>query len=436
MALNAPVEPRAALSVSARHVRDLMVRWRSRAGAWALVGLLFSTSFTVFNLVLALLLSLRDFGLFSYGQSLVLLVGIFVSNLIIEPTSTVGMHYEEEEELRYLAFALIGVFVVGLAIALPIAAIFALVKTSAAAQPLIVAVLVSPFVQSFHVGRRYLYIRERFGFLILLGFAHAGLLLAAPAVLFLAGLVSPSTALLATGIAGAVPALCLVVYLRLWRHIPDRSAIGRYARDHWGYSRWTLAAAAPHWLATSGMVPVSIWLFSLEAGSIYRIAQLAIAPIVQLSQLLSQIFLPFVAQRARAGAVAYLASVGRKVFWLYFTFAVLSTIAVLAVMPLIVDRLIPPPFRPDGIWILLGLLAGTFFDVLRNTQTIMLSAAGRTEYLFWSAIIGTTVMYLAIAVLLYPVGVAAIAIGFGLGRFGRYASIRFFAARRAMRDPA
>ena len=49
---------------------ELAVRWWPRASAWALVALLFSSVFTVFNLLMAVLLPLSEFGLFSYGQSL------------------------------------------------------------------------------------------------------------------------------------------------------------------------------------------------------------------------------------------------------------------------------------------------------------------------------------------------------------------------------
>ena len=90
----------------------LAARWKQRAGAWALVALLFSSVFTIFNLLAAVLMPLSDFGLFSYGQSLVLLVGIFISTLVLEPTTTVGTKYEDHEQLCYLSFALIASLVV------------------------------------------------------------------------------------------------------------------------------------------------------------------------------------------------------------------------------------------------------------------------------------------------------------------------------------
>jgi O-antigen/teichoic acid export membrane protein len=403
-------------------------RWKLRVGAWAFVGLLFSISFTVFNFVLVALMPLAEFGLFSYGQSLILFAGVLVGTLILEPTSTVGTKYPDHEQLRYLTFALAGVFVVGLGSALPLAAIFRFAHWQAGWEPLLVAAFVAPFAQAFHVGRRYLYICERFGLLIALGVLHAALLMAALA-LFFAARATPSAALLATGIAGAVPTLLLIVRLRLWRHIPSRSEIVRYSRDHWGYSRWTLASAGPHWLSTSGMIPVAVWFFSLEIGSIYRIGQLIASPVVQISQLLSQTFLPFVSQRAHVSPKSYLASVERKAFSLYLLIAVASTLITLALVPFIIDRLVPASLRTPSLVILLALLIGSFFDVLRGVQIITVSAAGRTEFLFWSTMLGMLAMYALALPLIPAVGAAAIAVGFAVGRILRYGSVRLLARR-------
>ncbi len=417
---------------------SLAVHWWPRAGAWALVALLFSSAFTIFNLVLAALMSLSDFGLFSYGQSLVLLVGVLIATLVLEPTMTVGTRYRDDEQLRYLSFTLVASLAVGLVAALPLAAAFWVVQRDNSFHLLVAAVIVSPVVQSFHVGRRYLYMRERFGFLIALGVVHAALLLAVLLLLWLTGMVSPARALAATGIAGAVPTIWLTVRLRLWRHLPARRDVVRYMRDHWGYARWTLAAAVPHWLSTSGIVPVAIWFFSLEAGSIYRICQLVVSPILQLSQVTSQILLPFVSQRAHSRERSYLAGVQRKAFWLHLTIAVASTAVVLAILPYLMDHLIPQGLRTTGIVILVLLLAGTFFDVLRGAQTVTVSAAGRTELLFISTAGSALIMYLFAVPLVFMLGVPAIAVGFLIGRVARYAIIRF-AARRwvlAPREPA
>jgi O-antigen/teichoic acid export membrane protein len=279
------------------------------------------------------------------------------------------------------------------------------------------------------VGRRYLYMRERFGFLIALGVVHAVLLLAALLILWIAGSVTPAHALAATGVAGAVPTVWLLIYLRLWRHLPSRADIARYTRDHWGYARWTLAAAAPHWLSTSGIVPVAIWFFSLEVGSVYRICQLVVSPILQLSQVSSQILLPFVSQQAHTRSKSYLAGVQRKAFWLYLALAVASTAVVLAILPYLMDHLIPKGLRTTGVVVLVLLLVGTFFDVLRGAQTITVSAAGRTEFLFISTAASALLMYLFAVPLVFVIGIPAIAVGFLIGRIARYAIIRFAAKR-------
>jgi len=375
------------------------------------------------------LMPLADFGLFSYGQSLVLLVGVIISTLVLEPTTTVGTKYEDREQRRYLSFSLIASLVVGFVAVLPLAAIFWVVQRDNSAALFAVAVVVSPLVQSFHVGRRYLYMRERFSFLIALGVLHVVLLLAALPVLWVAGAVTPAHALAATGVAGAIPTAWLVVHLRLWRHLPSRGDVARYTRDHWGYARWTLAAAGPHWLSTSGIVPVAIWFFSLEVGSVYRICQLVVAPILQLSQVSSQILLPFVSQQAHTRAKSYLAGVQRKAFWLYLAIAVVSTAVVLAILPYLMDHLIPPGLRMAGVVVLILLLAGTFFDVLRGAQTITVSAAGRTEFLFISAAGSALLMYLVAVPLVFVIGVPGIAVGFLIGRIARYAIIRFTAKR-------
>jgi O-antigen/teichoic acid export membrane protein len=248
-------------------------------------------------------------------------------------------------------------------------------------------------------------------------------------VLWITGSVSPATALAATGIAGTIPTLWLMIRLQLWRHRPPRRDVVRYIRDHWSYGRWTLAAAIPHWLSTSGMVPVAIWFFSLEAGSIYRICQLVVSPILQLAQVSSQILLPFVSHQAHRRAGAYLAGVQRKAFRLYLAIAVASTAVVVAILPYLMDRLIPSDLRTAGVVILILLLAGTFFDVLRSAQTLTVSAAGRTEFLFVGTAASALLMYLVAVPLVFVLGLTAVAVGFMIGRIARYLIIRFAANR-------
>jgi O-antigen/teichoic acid export membrane protein len=420
----------------ARRVFGMALRWRSRAGAWAFVALLFSVVFTIYNFTMALLMPLSDFGLFSYGQSLILLVGIFIATLVTEPSMIVGARYTESEELRYLTFSLVATIAVGLVTAVPAAMIFTFSQNADFATPLAIAALASPLMQSFHVGRRYLYLRERFGFLIWLGVAHAVLLLLAPAIFYLTGTASPSAALAATGIAGAIPTFGMIIRLRLWQQVPSRDDVVRYSRDHWAYARWTLAAAGPHWLSTNGIVAVTVWLFSLDVGSVYRMCQLIVSPILQVSQVLSQIFLPFVAQRAHAQPKAYLAGIQRKAFWLYLGIGLASTAAVLAVMPLLIDRLIPEKMHHESIAILVCLLIGTFFDVLRSGQGITVSAAGRTKFLFLSATASTIVMYALALPLIYVTGIAAVAAGFAAGRILRYGLVHILLRRWIATHPS
>ncbi|MGZ5810185.1 MAG: hypothetical protein ACXWKA_11060 [Xanthobacteraceae bacterium] len=45
----------------AKRAIGMAVRWRSRAGAWAFVALLFSAAFTIYNFAMALLMPLSDF---------------------------------------------------------------------------------------------------------------------------------------------------------------------------------------------------------------------------------------------------------------------------------------------------------------------------------------------------------------------------------------
>ena len=102
----------------------------------------------------------------------------------------------------------------------------------------------------------------------------------------------------------------------------------------------------------------------------------------------------------------------RKAFWLYLAIAVASTAVVLAILPYLMDRLIPPNLRTAGVVILILLLAGTFFDVLRGAQTLTVSAAGRTEFLFISAAGSALLMYLFAVPLVFLLGIPAIAIGY------------------------
>jgi len=84
MTANESVGPRRRLLLVPALLFERAARWKARVGAWAFVGLLFSLSFTAFNFVLVAMMTLAEFGLFSYGQSLVLFAGVLVGTLILE----------------------------------------------------------------------------------------------------------------------------------------------------------------------------------------------------------------------------------------------------------------------------------------------------------------------------------------------------------------
>jgi O-antigen/teichoic acid export membrane protein len=105
-------------------------------------------------------------------------------------------------------------------------------------------------------------------------------------------------------------------------------------------------------------------------------------------------------------------------------------------MPLLIDRLIPEKMHHESIAILVCLLIGTFFDVLRSGQGITVSAAGRTKFLFLSATASTIVMYALALPLIYVTGIAAVAAGFAAGRILRYGLVHILLRRWIATHPS
>ena len=67
--------------------------------------------------------------------------------------------------------------------------------------------------------------------------------------------------------------------------------------------------------------------------------------------------------------------------------------------------------------------------MLRGVQVITVSASGRTEFLFWSTMLGMLAMYALALPLILAIGTVALAVGSSVGRIVRYASVRLFARR-------
>jgi O-antigen/teichoic acid export membrane protein len=284
-------------------------RWRRAVdrGFWTLAdrGLFAVTNFAV-NVALARWLSAEAFGAYAIGFAIFLIMGAAQNSLVIKPLLVFGARRYSERYETYLGVVIKAQLALSLIVSVVVALIgcvFLLGISPDVGSVLIALSLAGPGRLLLMLLRLSSYVhlqpRQAAGS----GAVYMVLVLAAIYGLRSLDMLSPETALLASGFTSLLVAIWLAIRqkARLFEE-PLRGSFGReVALEHWRYGRWTLAA---HVISDSYR---NLYLFvlpfwgGLEASGALTALTNLVMPMSFLQQSLNVVTVPVLARARGSG---------------------------------------------------------------------------------------------------------------------------------------
>ena len=256
---------------------------------------LFALSQLIVNLGLARSLTPSDYGAFTLAYTTLLLFGTAHTALLTEPLMVFGSSKYTSSFRHYLKLLLAGHAIVTATFGLLLAAISALLYSSAVSlsTALMYVGLSGPFLLLPWLLRRACYVRLLAHAAALAGALHCGAMLVGLLWLANVGWLSIGSAFLLMAGSSLAASLLMVMFLRsAQRPEPTPPAVKEVAVDHWHYGRWALGSGLLTWLQWS------IYYFLLphfatvaEAGALKAIMNLVL-PVLHGYTALSMVLLP------------------------------------------------------------------------------------------------------------------------------------------------
>lgn len=256
-------------------------------------------------------LSPPDYGAVSVGLSVFLLAANFHHALLLEPMSVLGPRHFSDRLSRYFLAVMLAHLgaVAALAAALGCAALALGAPAPAVSSALVGLTLSTPLVLSFWLLRRICYVTGdpaaalRGGAAFLVCSALGAVLVSAR------GWTNAAALFVVTGAAALLA--CAALTPRLGRRTNGRGApirllLGEVLRRHWHYGRWMVGVSLTHWVANSAL-PVLLCLSTgLTASAELRALENLVTPVLQATNALALLLLPWVSGQTHALGPAYL----------------------------------------------------------------------------------------------------------------------------------
>jgi O-antigen/teichoic acid export membrane protein len=302
-------------------------RWAGR-GFWAVADQAFiSVSNFLLNVLLARWLAANEYGAFTVGFSLLLVIGSFHGAFLTDPMLVFGASRFAGEARSYLRVLVFGHWVLTGSLALvALGGALGLRLLGMAALPgaLLGLALAAPLYLLLLLLRRACYVtlepRQ--------SASASGLYLVASLLCAFAlsrtTTLSPASGFLALAGGSLVSSAWLVSRLGVPWSLPGRAEVSEVLAVHWGFSRWTLGANLAQWVRGNlyyFLLPV--W-GGLEASAAFRAMANLIMPLTQPLVAISPILLPaFTRARSRpdfgatVGRVGILLTAGAGAYWIF-----------------------------------------------------------------------------------------------------------------------
>lgn len=304
---------------------DRVRRWGAR-GFWAITdqGLISLSNF-VLNILLARWLTPADYGAFTVGFSVLLIIGSFHSALLTDPMLVFGAGRFAGKSSSYLRVLVLGHWVLTAPLALVALAValglrFWSVDTLSSA--VLGLALAAPLYQLPMLLRRAFYVRMEPREAAAASGLYVAFSLVTAFALSRATNLSAASGFIAMTAGSVVSTAWLLLRLRVGWSIPNRDEISNVLSVHWAFSRWGLGVSVAWWVRSSLyylILPIS---GGLEASAAFRAMVNLIMPLMQTIGSIGPLLLSaFAAARARADfdaivrRVALLLGAGAVAYW-------------------------------------------------------------------------------------------------------------------------
>ena len=305
--------------------------WTAKGGLAVIDQGLFAGTNFLTNLLLARWLAPADYGAFALAYSVFLLFGTLYSSFLTEPMLLYGPGKYFSRIQQYLGLLLRGHFSIAgslsvmlLATALVVGHFYSVVGWALAG-----VALAAPFVLFTWFVRGAFYIWSKPAWPASGGLVYCATLLGAIIVLQDTGHLNPFNALAAMGGAGLI--VCLLLLPRLgvhWRQTLGSSGLREVAADHWGYARWVAPSRASAWVPTNVYFAVlPVWFGLSQAGALKALLNFSM-PVIHTLSALGVLILPVLVRRRRKNGDR---SVSQTVRW-YFGLALMGTVVYAALL--------------------------------------------------------------------------------------------------------
>jgi O-antigen/teichoic acid export membrane protein len=242
---------------------SLKLPFRSIGNAgWACIDQgLFAASNFALNLLLARWLDSNEYGLFTVGYTVLLLIATFHTALLTEPMLVFGSGKYRDHLGRYLGVVSLAHWV-GMAfftiLAMSLGVIFWYTGNGNIAQIICALGFAGPSILFLWIMRRACYTRLNPSLAGYAGVLYLVLMVLQIMAIFQIGWLSMSLAFGILGSASLITGVWLAVQLRMeWPSFRKNELLKQVGTDHWSYGRWSIMTGILMW------VPSQIFYFIL-----------------------------------------------------------------------------------------------------------------------------------------------------------------------------
>ncbi len=400
-------------------VQNMVKKWGGKAIlSISEQGIVSGANFAL-NILLARWLSPSEYGAFAIAFSLFLLLSLLHNALILEPMNVIGIvHYRGRIPSYLMSTAWIQTGIsIGLALLLTLLAAGMGFNGSSLTPSLFSLAIATPFILLFWFLRRLCYLEIRPELALRGSVFYTLFLLLGIVGMWQYHLISPFNAFLvmaaASGGASVVFSLLFHSSLKgLPLETPNLSQVKGVMVRHWSYGRWIIGSSLVGWIASIIYTPLIGAFVGLEEVGGFRAMENLLLPMDQTLTALTILLLPwFSKQRGEQGSQDL-----KK--------TVINTGAVIASLTCAYVAVI----LMTGGWITRTLYGGEYYSAFLNLLPylggvviirgaflvgfgVALSAAERSDILFWSALGGAVITLTLGVFLVWYGGILGAAVG-------------------------
>jgi O-antigen/teichoic acid export membrane protein len=276
---------------------------------------LFAGTNFVATMLLVRWMPIVQVGAFSFGYASFMLTLMIYETIVVEPIPIFGAAKFAARIKIYSGIMFYGLLAAAACAVLVLSAL-ALVCLGVSSQTLAAATfgaaIAAPLLFFRSLTQQLCYVRSRAGLFALCGVVYA---LELPGFLYLlhaTGSLSPASALLAMGLAMAIPSMTVILALLRPELRPSRirGSVREVISDHWQYGRWSSVGQTMQWIGLNAYYLLGPLLIGLDAVAAIRPLFNLILPVQMAVTSILSASVPALSA-ARSGSAHQF----RKLFW-------------------------------------------------------------------------------------------------------------------------